>query len=187
MSAFQANEHDILPDKFKALKKDLLRHTGEEQLQESWRRLIEAFEKEIEQIRINGPEIIPQIEFSKISENNFQFPTTFADEVRKRGCVVVRNVVDRSEALKYKSDVQQYINNHEGKIAGFPGKRFYKRRIDCETDFHEFQFRNFRNESSSMGDLLVESKSVRLKIYIRNYPQRMFHRRRSLQDRIKIL
>lgn len=122
-SAFQANKHDILPDKFKALKKDLLRHSGEEQLQDSWTRLIESFDEEIELIRTNGPDIIPQIEFAKISENNFQFPSKFADEIRKRGCVVVRNVVDPSEALKYKSDVQQYINNHKGKIAGFPGKR----------------------------------------------------------------
>lgn len=124
LSAFLANKNDILPEKFKTLKKEILRqHSDSDSLQKSWTRLVESFDKEIEVIQLNGPDVIPQIEFSKIAANNFQFPTTFADEVRKRGCVVVRNVVDRSEALKYKADVQQYINRHEGSIAGFPGKR----------------------------------------------------------------
>lgn len=122
LSAFQADVHDNLPEKYKTIKKDIVQSCGEDRLQSSWTRLVQEFENEIQLIKDKGPEIIPQIDFSTIVANNFQFPSTFADEIRKRGCVVVRNVVDRSVALNYKEDVQQYINNHKGNIAGFPRK-----------------------------------------------------------------
>lgn len=171
LSAFLANKHDILPDKFKILKKDILRHSDLDNVQKSWTRLIESFDKEIEVIQSNGPEVIPQIEFSKIAENNFQFPSTFAAEVRKRGCVVVRNVVDSSEAVKYKTDVQQYINKHEGSIAGYPGKRFPQ-----EVDFVNLISvpECFRNKSSSMGDLLVESESAGIQRLILEIKRKLF-------------
>lgn len=121
LSAVQAN-NKILDDRYKTLKKDLVERCGEERLQASWVRLVEAFEKEIQLINEKGPEIIPQINFSTILKNNLKFPSTFADAIRKRGCVVIRNVVDSNEALKYKDDVQQYLNNHKGDIAGFPGR-----------------------------------------------------------------
>lgn len=121
LSAFQANINDVLPEKYKLIKKDLVQCCGEENLQTSWTRLVESFDKEIQVIKEKGPNVIPQIECSTILKNDFKFPSTFADEIRKRGCVVVRNVVDRNEALQYKEDVQQYIKNHEGNIVGFPG------------------------------------------------------------------
>ncbi|XP_037036904.1 uncharacterized protein YbiU-like isoform X2 [Bradysia coprophila] len=120
LSAFKANLDDVLPDKFKSIKKEILHHCDETKLQASWVRLIEAFEKEISLIKEIGPAIVPQVEYSTIVENNVKFPSTVADEIRKRGCVVIRNVVDRDEALKYKEMVKGYINNHKGKIVGFP-------------------------------------------------------------------
>lgn len=121
LSAFKANINDILPEKYIKIKKDIVQRYGEEKLQASWTRLTAAVEKEIEIIKEKGSDTIPQIDFSTILKNNGKFPSTFAEEVRHRGCVVIRNVVDRTEALKYKDDVMKYIQNHTGKIAGFPG------------------------------------------------------------------
>lgn len=125
LSAFKANTSGILPERYKSIKKDLVQCCGEQNLLSSWTRLVESFDKEIQVIKEKGPNIIPQIEYSAILNNNLKFPSTFADEIRKRGCVVMRNVVDRSEALKYKADVQEYIKNHEGNIVGYPGKLLY--------------------------------------------------------------
>lgn len=129
LSAFKANIDDVLPDKFKALKKEILQQSDEKSVHASWLRLIEDFEKEIGLIKEIGPAIIPQIEYSTIVENNVKFPSFVADEIRKRGCVVIRNVVDSTEALKYKEMVKQYINSHEGKIAGFPGNIFHYKTL----------------------------------------------------------
>lgn len=125
LSAFKANINDILPDKYKKIKDDLVQRCGEKHLQASWTRLTQEFEKEIKLIREKGPAIIPQTEFSAIVKNNMKFPSDIADEVRKRGCVVIRNVVDRTEALEYKEAVKKYINKHNGNIAGFPGNISY--------------------------------------------------------------
>lgn len=134
LSAFNANMNDILPEKYKKMKQDIVQRCGVEQLQASWTRLMASFEEELKVIEEKGPEIIPQIEFSEILKNGEKFPSDFAEEVRKRGCVVIRNVVDRSEALKYKETVQQYINDHEGKIAGFPGKNYFLKRVVNSTN-----------------------------------------------------
>lgn len=122
LSAFKANIDDNLPDEFKSIKKEIVQCCDEKTLEASWVRLIDEFEKEIELIKEMGPEIVPQVEYSAIVENDIKFPSIVADEIRKRGCVVIRNVVDRNEALKYKELVQQYINNHRDEIVGFPGK-----------------------------------------------------------------
>lgn len=133
LSAFQANINDTLPERYKTIKKDIVQRCGADNLQTSWTRLIESFDNEIQVIKEKGPNVIPKIEFSAILKNNFTFPSTFADEIRKRGCVLVRNVVDSSEALKYKEDVRQYIKNHEGNIVGFPGEILLL--VNCSINF----------------------------------------------------
>lgn len=169
LSAFKANMNEILPDKYKKIKQDLVQRCGGgvEHLQASWTRLIEAFDDELKLIEEKGPEIIPQIEFSAILKNDGNFPSDFAEEVRKRGCVVIRNVVDRTEALKYKETVQQYINNHEGKIAGFPGNKlnnfcqFYETKLYIGHLIH-------RRKPAGLGNLLVKSKSNEKHLKSRN-------------------
>lgn len=164
LSAFKTDINDVLPDKYKIIKKELVQRCGENELQASWIRLTEEFDKEIQLIKEKGSAIIPQIEFSAILENNGKFPSSVADEIRKRGCVVIRNVLDRAEALKYKQDVKQYINNHKGKIAGFPGMNFrlsIRKRNPCTHSPIYF----FRRQSSGLGDLLVESKTFKMCLY----------------------
>jgi hypothetical protein len=52
-----------------------------------------------------GSDIIPQIEFRDIDKSS----DSFIRDLKRRGVGVVRGVVDESTALKYKSDVQDYI------------------------------------------------------------------------------
>lgn len=151
LSAFKANGNDILPEKFKKIKNNLVQRCGRESLQASWKRLTETFDKEIQFIKEKGP----QIDFSTILKNDVKFPSNFADEIRKRGCVVIRNVVDRKQALKYKESVQQYINNHKGKIAG-PGNIFFVNSTNHQLISIDYLIH--RRESSGLGDLLVKSK-----------------------------
>lgn len=140
LSAFEANINDVLPNKYKLIKKDIVQRCGEKELHASWIRLTNEFEKEIQLIKEKGSLIIPQIEFSTILENDGRFPPAVADEIRKRGCVVIRNVIDCNEALKYKSDVQQYIDGHRGKIAGFPGITTEYMKRNGESVFHSHKF-----------------------------------------------
>ena len=121
-SAFSSTPNLILPQKFKDLKDSI----KPKNLQESWNRLVKSFEDEIEVIQSRGPNIVPQIDFEEIRRNGGVFPANKVDEIKKRGCVVVRNVVDKNLALKYKADVQAYIAKNRDRIVGFPGKLKYQ-------------------------------------------------------------
>lgn len=89
-------------------------------LNNAYKRLLKSFEKESAEIKEKGSSIIPQVNFSEIESNNGQFPSHIADEIRKRGCVVIRNVVSREEAQGYKKEIKEYIGKHAKNLGGFP-------------------------------------------------------------------
>ncbi|CAL8144552.1 unnamed protein product [Orchesella dallaii] len=121
ISAFKANTDESILERYPPLKQELLNANNlKEKLIDSWTRLTKEIENETEEIKRLGPNVIPQVEFSEIAKNGGTFPQDVAKEVKKRGMVVIRNVVSEQEALQYKKDVKEYILNHKGKIAGFP-------------------------------------------------------------------
>lgn len=89
-------------------------------LNNAFKRLMESFEKESPEIKEKGSDIIPQVTFAEIQSNNGEFPPHIANEIRKRGCVVIRNVVSREEAQGYKNQIKKYIGNHSKDLGGFP-------------------------------------------------------------------
>lgn len=110
-SAFQAMKRCAPLEKCKQMSKDLVKRCGDGQLQVSWTRLTPAFEKR--------PIKISRIEFLTILKNDTKLPSTFVDKVRKEGkCVVILDVMNRTEVLKCKEALQQYLNNRKGKNAG---------------------------------------------------------------------
>lgn len=120
-SAFSHNsEPVILSQRYLDLKKDILKN-NEKVIEVSWKRLVSSFEFELQTIKKTGPNIIPQVEYHDIIANGGQFPENVANEIRKRGVVVVKNVVDKNTALGYKKNVKEYIKTHPGEIVGFPG------------------------------------------------------------------
>lgn len=118
-SAFCLDNEAELPQRYLDLKEKLILNS--KGIEKGWDRLLKSFEEETKIIKELGPEVIPQVLFSKISENDGKFPDDLVQEIKKRGCVVVRNVVDSTVALKYKKDIQNYIASHSGQIVGFPG------------------------------------------------------------------
>lgn len=118
-SAFSSElSNFVWPSKFKDLKDDI----NPQNVESSWKRLVESFEIETEEIQKRGPNIIPELDFKEIQANNGTIPPILVDEVKKRGVLVVRNVVDRHTALQYKKDVGEYISKNVDQIIGFPGE-----------------------------------------------------------------
>lgn len=104
---FQELKHQIAP-------------TNPDILRRAFDRLLETFEKENAEIRRRGADVIPQVTFQDIKANGGRLPTKLLSEIRKRGAVVVRNVVDRQEAADYKASIQEYIQRHRPYLTGFP-------------------------------------------------------------------
>lgn len=116
-SAFAVGVNDELPARYKALK-DQLRPKD---IQHAWDRLLAVYEKESERIQKLGSKAVTEVDFKDVLANNGRFPEETIKEIRKTGCVVVRGVYEREEALGYKQQVLDYIAKHPS-IGGFPGK-----------------------------------------------------------------
>ena len=88
-------------------------------LRKAFDRLLNTMEKEALDIRQRGSAVIPEVTIEDIKSNGGRLPDKIIPEVKKRGTVVIRNIVDRAVAAEYKSSIQDYINRHSG-IVGFP-------------------------------------------------------------------
>ncbi|KAK9236446.1 hypothetical protein V1525DRAFT_389440 [Lipomyces kononenkoae] len=89
-----------------------------------WARLLDNLETEIEEISVRGSDIIPSVDFGDISVDTVTGDATFIDqgvieEVRKRGAVVIRNVIPKDVARNYKFQAEEYIHSNPSVVA-FP-------------------------------------------------------------------
>ncbi|KAF2737129.1 DUF1479-domain-containing protein [Polyplosphaeria fusca] len=81
---------------------------NESQIRHSWERLLRHLREEIPIIVEQGSKIIPEINFNDIDNA----PSSFSEELKKRGVAVVRGVVSESEALEWKADLKEYIRQN---------------------------------------------------------------------------
>lgn len=80
----------------------------ENEVRESWERLLQDLREEIPHIVELGSKVIPEIDFKDIGNA----PETFSSELRKRGVAVIRGVVPEDEALQWKEDLREYIRKN---------------------------------------------------------------------------
>ncbi|KIM63346.1 hypothetical protein SCLCIDRAFT_1214235, partial [Scleroderma citrinum Foug A] len=78
--------------------------------------------KATEEIAQQGPDCIPQVNFSDLEH----LTSEQIDNIRRKGSVVVRGVVDIEEAVQWKLDLQEFLNNNPH-VEGFPwnSKQFF--------------------------------------------------------------
>ncbi|KAK1985762.1 hypothetical protein LZ30DRAFT_618877 [Colletotrichum cereale] len=100
-------ERAPLPDRFRVLKQELVAG-HEDAVVRSWGRLLRALRDENEIVRAAGPAVIPSVEFRDLEGG----VARLRDEIRKRGAVVVRGVVDEGEARAYKDEIEAYVRRN---------------------------------------------------------------------------
>ncbi|KIW10317.1 hypothetical protein PV08_11279 [Exophiala spinifera] len=108
---------DPLPSRFSELKKSLIQG-NEEALAASWQRLLVSLRREIQEIKSEGSNIIPSIEYKDLAAGTV--PRAEIDAVRHRGTAVIRNVLPRDQALALKQQAQDYIAANKPKVKAFP-------------------------------------------------------------------
>ncbi|EFQ36267.1 hypothetical protein CGRA01v4_14991 [Colletotrichum graminicola] len=105
--SLSGTERAPLPDRFRALKRDLV--AGHEAaVAQSWGRLLRALREENEVVRAAGPAAIPSVEFRDLKAG----VAALRDEIRKRGALVIRGVVDEAEARSYKDEIEAYVRRN---------------------------------------------------------------------------
>ena len=51
---------------------------------------------------------VPEVEFAALAS----LPQTELDVIRRKGCVVIRNVVDDAEAASWRADLRDYVKTN---------------------------------------------------------------------------
>lgn len=105
-----------LPPRFSDLKKELLATPdARERLAASWSDLLRTLREEVSELQVRGNEVIPEVSFAELERGG----VAWQDEVRKRGSVVIRDVVDDAEVLGWKNQVLEYVKENP-QVKGFP-------------------------------------------------------------------
>ncbi|KAL4738268.1 hypothetical protein BDV11DRAFT_171191 [Aspergillus similis] len=112
----------LLEERFTTLKKSLVKPQNKQQLIESYNRLLKVLHSEIAQIEQWGTAMVPEIDFNVVRENGGILPDAFADLVRDRGCVILRNVVSEEQAKAWEASLKEYVHRHPG-VGGHPARR----------------------------------------------------------------
>ncbi|EED18666.1 DUF1479 domain protein [Talaromyces stipitatus ATCC 10500] len=108
---------DPLPPRFQTLKTQL--STGREQvLTDSWSRLLDSLREEVKKIKALGSDAIPSISYRDIQ--NGTLTQEQLNNIRHRGSVVIRGVIPKETALKYKEKVREYIKSNKERVKAFP-------------------------------------------------------------------
>ncbi|KAF7502225.1 hypothetical protein GJ744_006430 [Endocarpon pusillum] len=108
---------ETLPQRFADLKLNYL-NRNQDAIQQSWTRLLASLHEEVAMVKSNGSSLIPNITFGDIASKNVS--KAIADEVRRRGAVVIRNVLPQDEALALKAQAREYIKANRRRVKAFP-------------------------------------------------------------------
>ncbi|CAF1452616.1 unnamed protein product [Adineta steineri] len=96
-----------LEPRFVQLKKQIIQGY-EQQVKDSWYRLLDSLKHEIAIIRSSNQSIIPQINFNDMND----LSSDIRNKIKTRGVIIIRNVLPNEYALKLKEDVQNYIKQN---------------------------------------------------------------------------
>ncbi|CAF3722721.1 unnamed protein product [Rotaria sp. Silwood1] len=96
-----------LEPRFAQLKAEII--SGyEREVKDSWYRLIDALKRENAIIRSSRIAIIPEVDFNNMKN----ISSDLISEIRTRGSMIVRGVLPENNALKLKTDVEDYIRQN---------------------------------------------------------------------------
>ncbi|KAF4629193.1 hypothetical protein G7Y89_g8961 [Cudoniella acicularis] len=99
-------------------EKMILEEYGAEALKKSWVETCKELEKVTEDISINGTSVIPVLEF----EEFFIASESKKEELKERGCFVVRGAVPKGEATKWYHDLKGYVADNKESVTGMPAE-----------------------------------------------------------------
>ena len=66
--------------------------------------------EEVEKLKIQNKKIIPEINYQNIK--NKLINNEVVNLVKKRGCVVIRNVFEKEKVIKWNREIEQYIDEN---------------------------------------------------------------------------
>ncbi|RXW25498.1 hypothetical protein EST38_g297 [Candolleomyces aberdarensis] len=99
-----------LPQRFAQIKQDIAASYPdfEKQATEAWTEIIHELNKAAETIGSQGPDFIPQVKFKDL--DNLDVATI--ENIRRVGTVVIRDIVDDPDAIKWREELKTFVKEH---------------------------------------------------------------------------
>ena len=95
-------------------KKDIVAIYGEEAIKKSWLKVCKELESLTEEIADKGTAIIPEVKY----EDLFEMGKEKKEELKKRGCFVVRGAVSKEQAMTWFGNLKGYYADNKADISG---------------------------------------------------------------------
>jgi len=99
-----------------SLKRELV-HTPSA-VESAWVRLLVAIERGLSEIRTSKRAAVPTVNMHDILRNGGQLPHDVALDVRRSGVVVIRNVIPRADAVRWKTQLEEYLKVNRDSVVG---------------------------------------------------------------------
>ncbi|KAK0475564.1 hypothetical protein IW261DRAFT_1495133 [Armillaria novae-zelandiae] len=95
----------------------------EERVTRAWADILDEMKKVTQNISAGGPEFIPQVQFSELQS----LSGDQIDEIRRKGCVVIRDIIDDSQTIAWKKSLEDFVSANPD-ADGFPdgNKQFFR-------------------------------------------------------------
>ncbi|EEP78914.1 conserved hypothetical protein [Uncinocarpus reesii 1704] len=108
---------EALPVRFQELKEHLFQRNPDS-LVRSWNRLLSSLKAEVNEIHASGNQAIPSLDFNEVRAGNVSIQDL--SEIRRRGTVIIRNVLPKHLALQLKQQARDYISANRTRVKAFP-------------------------------------------------------------------
>ncbi|KAH8091346.1 DUF1479-domain-containing protein [Cristinia sonorae] len=119
-----APEMGPCPPRFVEIKQKIagLYPDFQERVTKAWNEVLEELDQATTEIATQGSNIVPQVEFAQLGKLSAEE----VENIRRKGCVVIRNVVDDSEAEGWRRELQDFVRANP--VEGFPetDKQFFQ-------------------------------------------------------------
>ncbi|KAG8988850.1 hypothetical protein FRB94_002186 [Tulasnella sp. JGI-2019a] len=114
-----------LTPQYAELKQSIVGSSPEahQHLRESFANLLEAIKAGVEEIKSRGSDVVPEASFTEVTSKGSD--GAWIEEVKRRGVVVVRDVVDDEEALEWKEKLKRYVEANP-QVTAYANKQVFE-------------------------------------------------------------
>lgn len=111
----------------------------ESKIEAAWERLERKLDAELKVIHEQGENLIPEVQFEEIIQNNGKIPDDIEAEVAKRGVLIVRSVLSQSEATNCLNELTDYmkLNGEDPEVIGRTFYECYWSKAQVKARQHE--------------------------------------------------